>query len=212
MAPGTTERLTIESAGGVQLEASLHTPAGSGPWPGMVVCHPHPLYGGDMHNPVVEALCGAGLEAGYAVLRFNFRGAGGSSGVHDNGGAELDDVRAAASALAARPEVAQVDVLAGYSFGAMMALRAADCARALLLVSPPLGMGGVSEFPDVPLLALTGDRDEFVSVALLQEAAERRENAEVRLAEGADHFWCGHDAFLAKEAGRFLSARAALRA
>ena len=203
----TTERLTIPSSDAVQLEALLHLPEGRPPLPGMVVCHPHPLYGGDMNNPVVEALCRAGLDAGYAVLRFNFRGTGASSGRHDNGEAEADDVRAAVAELAADERVSAVDVVGGYSFGSMMALKAADVASALLLVSPPLGMNGLTSLPDAPTLVLSGDRDEYVEVAALQAAAASAQDATVVIAEGADHFWWGADQFLSEQAWAFLQAR-----
>jgi alpha/beta superfamily hydrolase len=204
----TTERLTIPGPDGIQLEALLHLPKAA-PAPGMVVCHPHPLYGGDMHNPVVDVLCRAGMEAGYAALRFNFRGTGGSTGRHDGGNGEAEDVRAAVSWLASRPDVSTVDVLAGYSFGAIVALAAADKAPALLLVSPPLGMSGLAALPDLPLLAVTGDRDDYVDVAALK-AAVSSDQQQVKVAQGADHFWWEHDAFLAEQAVLFLSQRANL--
>lgn len=207
----STERLTIPSPGNVQLEGLLHLPQQTGAFAAMVVCHPHPLYGGDMHNPVVQALCRAGLRAGFAVLRFNFRGTGGSTGVHEGGKVEADDVRAAAAFLAEREEVSSVDVLAGYSFGAMMAVAAADVARALLLVSPPLGMAASDRLPEVPLLALTGDMDDYVDVAALRAALSSPES-DLVVAEGADHFWWGREAFLVEQAEGFLKARATLGA
>jgi alpha/beta superfamily hydrolase len=102
-----------------------------------------------------------------------------------------------------------VAVLAGYSFGAMMALAAADTAPALLLVSPPLGMSGLTALPDVPLLALTGDRDDYVDVAVLQAAASPGKQ-EIKVAQEADHFWWGQEAFLEQESALFLSRRANL--
>src|SRR5688500_5914325 len=75
------------------LEAALAMPAGAGA--GVVVCHPHPRYGGDMDSPVVLATVHACATRGLATMRFNFRGVGGSSGAWDNGRGEQDDVRAA---------------------------------------------------------------------------------------------------------------------
>jgi alpha/beta superfamily hydrolase len=119
------------------LEGILHLPAGE-PAPGIVVCHPHPQYGGDMHNNVVDALCDTALAGGAVALRFNFRGTGGSEGSHDKGIGERNDVRAALAYLRDLPEVDGNRVaLAGYSFGAALAVRAASGSdiRALIAVS-----------------------------------------------------------------------------
>ncbi|MEK7873888.1 MAG: alpha/beta hydrolase, partial [Chloroflexota bacterium] len=92
--------------GRFNLEGSLGLPDRlTGAVPGVVVCHPHPLYGGDMNNSVVIAMCGALLDRGIATLRFNFRGAGGSGGSFDGGIGERDDARAALAFLAEREEV-----------------------------------------------------------------------------------------------------------
>ena len=86
-----------------------------------VVCHPHPQFGGTMHNKVVFRLAAALVEHGIPALRFNFRGVGRSTGSYDEGRGEADDVRAALAALAARyPGVPLL--LAGFSFGAWVGL------------------------------------------------------------------------------------------
>ena len=77
------------------LEGFLHLPEGDGPFPGVVVCHPHPQMGGDMNNNVVMGVCYSLFIAGIASLRFNFRGAGRSQGVYDEGRGEMDDALAA---------------------------------------------------------------------------------------------------------------------
>src|SRR5688572_7322236 len=100
----------------LSLEGMLQLPEET-PAPGIVVCHPHPMYGGDMYNNVVEAICVTALENGIAGLRFNFRGASGSEGRYDNGIGEQDDVRAALAYVRGLPEVDSDRVaLAGYSF------------------------------------------------------------------------------------------------
>jgi len=134
---------TIQVPGGPRLEARVAVPAT--PIGGLVMCHPHPLYGGDMDNPVVIRAVEVAQAAGLATLRFNFRGAGGSEGVHDQGGGERDDVCAAVDALAGEIPQGQPLGLGGYSFGAWVAARVAmaDGAPALAglaLVAPPLGM------------------------------------------------------------------------
>ncbi len=94
------EALTVQVPDGPALEARLGPVAS--PKGGFVVCHPHPLYGGDMDNPVVIRAAEVAQAAGYATLRFNFRGAGGSEGVHDKGRGEQEDVTAAMATLASR--------------------------------------------------------------------------------------------------------------
>ena len=106
-----------------------------------LVLHPHPQYGGDMHNHVVTAVCGALAESGATTLRFNFRGTGRNEGAFDSGRGEANDARAAVDALRAlRPDGRLL--LAGYSFGAMIAATVATDVRpdALVLISPPLCM------------------------------------------------------------------------
>src|SRR5713226_70919 len=133
------EALTIRVPDGPVLEARLAPLAN--PKGGFVVCHPHPLYGGDMDNPVVLRAAEVTQAAGYATLRFNFRGAGASEGVHDKGRGEQDDVKAAMAALASRlPAGSPVGVI-GYSFGAWTAARATRPGDAALgLIAPPIGM------------------------------------------------------------------------
>src|SRR5258705_12635746 len=135
------EPVVVPVPGGPSLEGRLAlVPAPKG---GFVLCHPHPLYGGDMDNPVVIRAAEVAQAAGYATLRFNFRGAGASEGAHDKGGAEQEDVRAAIAGLASHlPAGHRVGVL-GYSFGAAMAARATRPSTPetpLGLIAPPLGM------------------------------------------------------------------------
>src|SRR5438093_13365536 len=114
------------ASGVLTLEGALNLPERT-PAPGIVVCHPHPMYGGDMHNNVVDAVCQTAAADGIVALRFNFRGAGGSEGSYDYGVGEQDDVGAALAYLRELPEVDGARVaLAGYSFGAAIALQAVD--------------------------------------------------------------------------------------
>ena len=115
---------------------------------GAMVLHPHPLYGGSMHNNVVEALVRAAGAAGWAALRFNFRGVGGSSGSHDEGRGEQDDVLAAAQWMAQRTPGPLV--LMGYSFGSLVGSAAAGRVAGLaggVWVSPPWVMGPLTPWP-----------------------------------------------------------------
>ena len=116
----STKRVII--AGEERLEGMLREGAGKG---GVVICHPHPLYGGSMWNNVVDALETGFFEAGFSTLRFNFRGVGASSGRYDEGEGETRDVEAACRHLEEHTGGGGRFVLAGYSFGAWVAARAA---------------------------------------------------------------------------------------
>ena len=205
----------------ITLEGLLHLPGGdprsrwAAPFPGIVVCHPHPQYGGDMYNSVVGALVRAALDSGFAALCFNFRGVGESEGApsgsvgHTGGQAEPDDVQAACAFLAEQPEIDSDRVaLAGYSFGAAMALLASPdvSPSGLALVSLPTIAGALSP-PDgaFPLLLVSGDRDEYsdtAALASLADAAGGRARLEVM--PGVDHFWLGSDDCLIETTAAFL--------
>lgn len=188
----SVEPLRLRS-GPLELEAALHLPARV-PAPGVVVCHPHPLYGGDMSNGVVSELCRVLSEDGIAVLRFNFRGVGASEGAYDHGRGEQDDARAALAVLAGRDEVDAARLgLAGYSFGAMVALevaRGAPGLRGLALVSPPVGAAGNLTLPaGMPVVVVCGDTDQFAPVRTLEALAEAGAGVRLEIVRGADHFW-----------------------
>jgi alpha/beta superfamily hydrolase len=200
-------RLTIPS-GPLELEGVLHTPTGGGPVPVVVVCHPHPRYGGDMANNVVMAVVRGAVARGIAALRFNFRGVGRSAGTYDDGRGEQDDVRTALACAAARPEVDATRLgLAGYSFGAVMAALTADeRVAALALIAPPLAahLGDRLASFQRPLLLLAGERDQFCPAdALHRLAAQSR--AELVLVPGADHFWFGQERRIEEAVGDFLA-------
>lgn len=179
--------------GDITLEGVLSAPAGA-PRVGVIVCHPHPLFGGDMHNNVVSALVDAFARAGYATLRFNFRGVGASGGVHDDGKAEVDDVKAAVTFLLSRHSVASVAV-AGYSFGSIVGLRAgAEDARVhkLIGVALPIARRDATFLQAVtkPKLLISGDRDDISPVPRLNELfAKLPEPKSLEIIRAADHFW-----------------------
>jgi len=105
-----------------KLEALLEEPEDDGPREACLVCHPHPLFGGTMHNKVVYRIARGMRRAGAVVLRFNFRGAGSSEGVHDQGAGEVEDARAALLFLRERyPDLPYS--IAGFSFGARVAMK-----------------------------------------------------------------------------------------
>jgi alpha/beta superfamily hydrolase len=171
-----------------------------------LVCHPHPLGGGTMHNKVVyhamKALNDSAWGLDVPVLRFNFRGAGLSQGVHD-GRAEAGDVLAALEWLDA--EFHLPVVAAGFSFGAAMVLEACwrwenkHDVRALIALGLPLEAEGRRyQYPFlkdvlIPKLFLSGDRDRFAPVAELERvAASAGDPKQLTLIQGADHFFAGH--------------------
>ncbi len=190
-----TERPVRIPCGEIALEGLFSPPAQPG-GPAVVVCHPHPLYGGDMHNNVVAGVCRSVRAQGWAVLRFNFRGVGRSGGGHGGGEAETADVAAALGWLAAT--VGPVPVfLAGYSFGAWVGSRAALRGAGLTgfaAVAPPLALYPMGELArlDLPRLVVAGGCDAYCPPdrldAWLAGASGRVEVARIPT---ADHFFVG---------------------
>jgi uncharacterized protein len=150
--------LTISSSGGVTLEAEMSSP--QQPRLTVVVAHPQPQFGGDMHNIVVSALFASGPRLGVAVLRFNFRGVGGSTGIPGSGPAERDDLLAALDYCATESPSLPL-AIAGYSFGAEIALTV-DHPRSLgwFVVSPVFRM-----FPPDQVVASTDPRPKHLVIA-----------------------------------------------
>ena len=188
------QELTLVVPGGPELEgriALIENARG-----GLVICHPHPLYGGDMDNPVVIRVAEVGSESGLSTLRFNFRGAGRSSGEHAHGQGEQDDLRAAMEALRARVPRGRPLGVAGYSFGAWIAAHVAGSdvpARALCLIAPPLS---TLDFDTVAgagmdVCLISGTRDPYCPQPALAALAERLPTARIEAVEGADHFFFG---------------------
>jgi len=203
-APG--EPLTFPS-GDLTLEGLFHRPPVA-PHPAAVVCHPHPLFGGDMHNSVVTAVCQALVESGIAALRFNFRGVGRSLGRFGDGVGERED---AVSALAYLRGLEGVDParvgLVGYSFGAAVALVAADePVAALAAISPPSFGSAIPPLAiRCPALLITGDRDDVAPPAHVSALARTLgPQCRVQVVPGADHFWWGHAEKLAHTVAGFL--------
>jgi uncharacterized protein len=162
-----------------------------------VVCHPHPEYGGDMHNAVVVAAVRACLDAGWMALRFNFGGVGASRGGFSGGAEEVRDVAGATAAL--RPELPGGSPLAivGYSFGAWAGARAArdvDDVSRVIAVAPPLGFFDWAFVADLrmPLAVIVGDRDQYCPPDRLQ-ALTVTARADITTIPGADHFFAGRD-------------------
>jgi len=158
-----------------------------------VVCHPHPLGGGTLHNKVVFRAA-RGLEAAnVATLRFNFRGVGASGGRHDEGEGEVDDVNAAID-WARRKVPGKKLIVGGFSFGSWVASRAAceipDVA-AIFLIGTPVNKYdfGYLRHCEKPLLFVHGTQDEHGDVGKLEKLIPTVRNAESVIITGADHFF-----------------------
>ena len=182
-----------------QLEAILKEPRIGSRSGIALVLHPHPLGGGTMHNKVVFRAASALNDAGLLVLRINFRGVGQSTGVHDEGRGELEDVRAGIEYLTTTYP-GETLTLCGFSFGARVGLEVGmtdDRVQQLISIGTPLDKYdfGFLESCNKPLLFVHGEQDEFGSVPRLQElvSAIQRHNARVELhiIKGAGHFFEG---------------------
>jgi alpha/beta superfamily hydrolase len=161
-----------------------------------LILHPHPLYGGTMHNPVVFHCARALHEAGFQTLRVNFRGVGESTGTHDDGRGETDDARVALDYLLAREPAARDVVVAGFSFGAAIGLRL-GCAdprvHRMIAIAAPAGhydlgfLAGCAK----PKLLVHGDHDDVAPLALLRDALDGLgvPAADLRVIAGTGHFF-----------------------
>ncbi len=197
------ERQVSFRSGDLTLEGLIANPGGGAP--AAVVCHPHPMYGGSMFNNVVDAILGAMWQAGYATLRFNFRGVGASEGEHDGGPGEVDDAIAAMTFMLSQPGVRKEGAaMAGYSFGAMVALSAgyerAEIAR-IVAVALPIAMAD-ARIPDgasKPVLLVSGERDSYSPVAGLQALRSKiGDAARLEIVAGTDHFFGGRELELSR--------------
>jgi len=161
----------------------------------VVVTHPHPLYGGEMHNPVVDIIARAYQQMGYTTLRFNFRGVGRSPGTYDDGKGEGQDVLAALSYL--RDTGFKTIDLAGYSFGAWVNAHvnpgAAGYER-MVMVSPPVAFMDFSKVSALPSLALVvaGGRDDIGPPDMIRQLLPGwNPEARFEIIQGTDHFYSG---------------------
>jgi alpha/beta superfamily hydrolase len=182
-----------------RLEAILKEPA-TGPVSGVaLVLHPHPLGGGTMHNKVVFRAASALNDAGLTTLRINFRGVGQSTGEHDEGREEREDVRAGLNYLAEKYPQQSITVC-GFSFGAWLGLQVGigdDRVRNLISIGTPLDKYDFSFVMSCrkSLLFVHGSRDEFGDVGKLRELVEKLESqtpVQLIVVPEADHFFEGH--------------------
>lgn len=190
-----TESLTIAGPAGA-LELAIDRPAQPRPGGGVaVIAHPHPLFGGTLHNKVVQTLARAFVQQGWEAVRFNFRGVGGSAGVHDHGVGELDDLLAVVAARGGAAPLA----LAGFSFGGYVAACAAARlwtgrpVQALCLVGPAASRFTLPTLPEelqARTLVVHGEADDTVPLAAVLDWA-RPQSLPVTVVPGGEHFFHG---------------------
>ena len=208
----STERLTLQGPVGA-IEVLRDAAQDHAPARGIaVIAHPHPLFGGTMDNKVVQTLARAFVQCGWTAVRFNFRGVGGTAGVHDEGRGEAEDYVAVLSQLAGDAPVA----LAGFSFGAFVASRALAAVQAahrieqLVLVGTAASRFDVATIPaDLHARALVvhGEQDDTVPLASVLDWA-RPQSLPVTVVPGGGHFFHGQLPLLKGLVVRHLQAAA----
>jgi alpha/beta superfamily hydrolase len=203
-----TERRVIAGPVG-EIECALDAPAGT-PRGLALVCHPHPLHGGTMDNKVVQTLARAAVQCGWASVRFNVRGIGGSAGQWDEGRGEVDDALAVLQTLRAP---GQRLLLAGFSFGAYVASQVAtqlapdQAAERIVLVGPAVQSFKVAAVA-AGSLVIHGEHDDVVPLAAVLDWA-RPQALPVTVVPGAGHFFHGQLPLLKQLVAAALTADAA---
>ena len=198
-------------SGELSLEGIVAIPEGTGRSPAIIICHPHPLYGGSMDNNVVCGLSETLTQASFASFKFNFRGVLGSQGEFGQGIGEQEDVKAAISFIITLKEVDSQRIgLVGYSAGAGFALPVGSShgrIKALAAASPPLNMFNFQflKRSPKPKLLISGSRDDFTAadefLGFCQTLAEPKQ---CEIVEGADHFWWEYESHLAAKVTAFF--------
>lgn len=193
----TTRNLVLQGPGGA-IEAQLDSPvlaAHQASQGVAIVAHPHPLYGGTMHNKVVQTIARACVLCGWQALRFNFRGVGASEGAHDGGQGEAQDLLALVEQVAPTGAL----VLAGFSFGAFVTSHAVQALAAQREIARIVLVGtAASRFQVAPIapelhertLVLHGEQDETVPLTSVLDWA-RPQSLPVTVLPGVEHFFHG---------------------
>jgi alpha/beta superfamily hydrolase len=183
--------------------------------PIVLICHPHPPDGGTMHNKVVSTLAKSFLESGYLSVRFNFRGVGHSQGQYDHGVGELADCLALINWLQQQRPSAPL-ALAGFSFGAWVALKASEqiSAQVMVSVAPPVGFRDFSDVrhPSCPWLAIQGLQDEVVDAStVIQWLEQQSPRPEIIAMPDTSHFFHGKLLPLREQVKAFLQKQLQVR-
>ena len=203
----TQQKIFIPGPAG-QLEALLSMADDHGDSIG-IICHPHPLYGGSMHNKVVHYTARALHKVGMPVLRFNFRGTGRSAGEFDDAVGEADDLKAVVEWL--RQQYPSRDlVMAGFSFGSYVAASQAQtlAVTKLISIAPPVNLYDFQKLapPQMPWLVIMGDADEVVPVLAVRQWLQNEVTARRTVwMPGASHFFHGRLPELARHIEGWLT-------
>jgi len=198
---------------GLKIEGVVAQPDDlAGPVPGVVICHPGPLNGGNMDNDVVVAVSVALVDEGFATLRFNFRGVGNSQGEHAKGELEHQEALGAMEFLGKWPGVDGNNLgLAGYSFGTGIILGNSGLqkrARVYALISPSITRLEESSLRSNqrPKLVISGDQDRLIGSPQLEPVLESfAQPFTCEFIPGADHYWVGQVEKMAGRVSQFFS-------
>lgn len=195
----------------IRLEGLLRIQEASSFRGGVILCHPHPQYGGDMDHPVLTTAVEAATQEGFSTLRFNFRGVGESEGSYGEGIGEREDVKAAAEYLSTRIKNDPVPlILVGYSFGAWAGFPIAiedERFKGMVGVAPPLEIYNFAFLKGCKKkkLFIVGDRDFFCPPSVLEEWYQQIEEPKsLVVISGADHFFLFHASDLIQPLREFL--------
>ena len=196
------------------LEAQIFIPEQNIKNIGIVLCHPHPQYGGTMANPVIRTLFKALVSQGNAVIRFNFRGVQESAGEFGNGIGEKDDLKEIITYLLEKSDVSSVWII-GYSFGAAIGLAKINNPelnrriKGYVAISYPFTF--IPDFindieADKPKFFIMGDQDDFTSLPNFENTLKTiPEPKESYIFKGINHFWIGNEQELTKKIINFVS-------
>lgn len=204
-----SETAVMIPSDGILLEASYEEGLTSAS-DAVILCHPHPLYGGAMDNNVVLALKNALAKWGWTTLRFNFRGVGRSGGTYADGKGEARDLFSVVEFLEKKGK--KKLHIAGYSFGVWIALLAIAQGfepQSAILVSPPVDFLDFSglKLPPKPCLVTLGDRDKYCSPESLINwlaVQDTGQKPDLEILPGCDHFYWKKEAILADLVAGFL--------
>jgi alpha/beta superfamily hydrolase len=212
MTDDSAEQISLLTADGQSLDGDLRVPPS--PRAAAVVCHPHPAYGGDRHNNVVDALFRTLTARGVAALRFDFRRAGRGPAAGE-GVAERADVVAAIHRLAAAVDLDVPLYLVGYSFGADVALAVGDDRHAgWAVVAPPFRFAAPAcprDGDERPVLVVAAEHDQFAPPSWAERETAGWPDVTVEAAPMADHFLAGATGDVARTVADWVLARAAER-
>jgi uncharacterized protein len=187
-------------SGELALSGFLYVPDVPGKVPGVVLCHPHPLYGGSMSNTIIREMGNSLAGQSIVALMFNFRGVGKSTGEYGGGIGEQDDIAAALDCLSAQSKVDTGRIgICGYSFGGMTGAPVAcrdKRVKAMALISPAINPDDADYIKTChkPKILVVGDADDMVPPANVKSVFDQAaEPKEFHSFPGVDHFWMGSE-------------------